>query len=237
MAFLGNNYYVIINNRVLYLSGTSASAPFFAAMISLINAELHRKGLGPVGFVNPTLYSLFKTPSNYSVFHDITIGDSKCCRIGLGCCSKGFTTTRGWDPITGLGSIDFTNFATSQGLFIPYTPPEEKKKSFWDKVFSYVPMDIFIVLLVVIFLGLSLKLGLYIYKKRNIYIENRELDNIFNAQIASFSEIPSMKPENESRMAKSNGAVEQGDNNSNYQVIFLISIIYCIPLYYNFCNM
>ena len=34
------------------LSGTSASAPVVAAFVSLANAQRHKNGLGPVGYIN-----------------------------------------------------------------------------------------------------------------------------------------------------------------------------------------
>ena len=39
-----------------------------------------------------------------TTFHDITVGNSSCTEEG--CCSKdyGFTPTKGWDAVSGLGT-------------------------------------------------------------------------------------------------------------------------------------
>ena len=66
------NYAVYIQGTINYLYGTSASTPVFAGIISLINAEREKIGLGTVGFINPTLYSV----NNTEKYNDITIGSS-----------------------------------------------------------------------------------------------------------------------------------------------------------------
>ena len=41
----------------------------------------------------------------------MTSGDNKCCASSTGnptCCDSGFTATSGWDPVTGWGSMDYT---------------------------------------------------------------------------------------------------------------------------------
>ena len=47
-----------------------------------------------------------------AVFNDIKEGSSKCpnakmCGAMVGCCKHGFRAGKGWDPLTGLGSVDF----------------------------------------------------------------------------------------------------------------------------------
>ena len=93
-------------------SGTSYSGSLFAGMISLINdARLHANKT-TVGFVNPALYALHRTDGP-KVFRDIKEGSSKCPNPKMtgamvGCCKHGFRTGKGWDPLTGLGSVDFS---------------------------------------------------------------------------------------------------------------------------------
>jgi tripeptidyl-peptidase-1 len=48
-----------------------------------------------VGFVNPTLYA------HPGVFHDITTGTN------AGCGTNGFSASKGWDPLTGLGTPNY----------------------------------------------------------------------------------------------------------------------------------
>ena len=92
-------------------SGTSYAAPLFAGMIALINDERLSLNKTTVGFVSPALYALHRS-DGAAVFNDIKQGSSKCpnanmCGAMVGCCKHGFRAGKGWDPLTGLGSVDF----------------------------------------------------------------------------------------------------------------------------------
>eukprot|EP01041_Mallomonas_annulata_P002381 gene2381-4625_t len=94
------NYPVVVGGEMYVVSGTSASSPVVAAMISIVNAELLAAGKPPVGFINPTMYA------NHGAFaNDIKEGDNHCSSYY--CCSEGFSARPGWDPVTGFGSVDF----------------------------------------------------------------------------------------------------------------------------------
>ncbi|KAF8340259.1 tripeptidyl peptidase A [Cantharellus anzutake] len=90
-------YTVIVGRAPAQISGTSASAPSFAAIISLLNDVLISNGRKSLGFINPLLYHL-----GGKGFNDITVGNN------LGCGTEGFNATQGWDPVTGWGSPDFS---------------------------------------------------------------------------------------------------------------------------------
>ena len=77
--------------------GTSVAAPVWASVIALLNAERAAIGKGSVGFVQPVLY---KHPE---VFHDVRNGTN-----GPGCRTDGFAAVDGWDPVTGLGTPNWT---------------------------------------------------------------------------------------------------------------------------------
>jgi tripeptidyl-peptidase-1 len=106
----------------MFAYGTSAAAPVFAGQISLINSVRERVGLPSVGFVNPALYA------NSKKFQDVTKGSNKCCANyrfpspGI-CCSSGFTASKGYDPLSGLGNINFPNLL--QILFPTSPSPTE----------------------------------------------------------------------------------------------------------------
>ncbi|MFC5862995.1 protease pro-enzyme activation domain-containing protein [Acidicapsa dinghuensis] len=91
--------------------GTSFAAPIFSGMVALINQS---KGYTTgQGLVNPMLYSLAASSTNYaSAFHDITSGNNDCL-AGSGVCSStaGFSAGTGYDQVTGLGSVDLGNLA------------------------------------------------------------------------------------------------------------------------------
>ncbi|MCI4326248.1 MAG: PKD domain-containing protein [Thermoplasmata archaeon] len=68
--------------------GTSVACPIWAGLLT--DADSYAGA--PLGFVDPTLYSIAAGTSGGKAFHDITSG------------SNGYAATRGWDPVTGLGS-------------------------------------------------------------------------------------------------------------------------------------
>ena len=119
-------YYVVFSGTQLYLaSGTSASCPAMAGIISTLNAARMRIGKGAVGFVHPALY---KHASKFT--NDVVGGNNKCTLNGQICCTQGFYATPGWDPASGLGSINYGKmeavFLTlgkeANGLTPPSTP-------------------------------------------------------------------------------------------------------------------
>jgi tripeptidyl-peptidase-1 len=51
-----NNYIFIINGSTVVGGGTSASAPVFAGLVSLVNSVRLQNGLSTLGWLNPTIY-------------------------------------------------------------------------------------------------------------------------------------------------------------------------------------
>jgi len=146
VALMANNYRIAVDGNLVNVSGTSASSPVFAGMLSLINSQRVEAGKSTLGWVNPLLYKFYATFTN-----DITEGDKNACSSleyssedddyfyyfddndGDGnyyssvsgyyhtCCQEGFYPTTGWDPITGLGSINVEKFSALFGT-LSYTP-------------------------------------------------------------------------------------------------------------------
>merc|ERR1711907_141964 len=85
-------------------SGTSASAPVWAAALALINDKRIGSGKKTLGFVNPALYAAGVA----GIGTDITSGANKA-----GGCKQGFPATKGWDPVTGLGTPSFATLVKS----------------------------------------------------------------------------------------------------------------------------
>ena len=98
---LGEGFQVVQGKRVLAVGGTSASAPTFAAVVSLLNEHRLQNGKKQLGFLNPFLYQ------NIAAFTDVTKGTNAIGR-GTGPIKYGFDATKGWDPATGIGSPDFS---------------------------------------------------------------------------------------------------------------------------------
>jgi tripeptidyl-peptidase-1 len=114
---------VVIGGETQPVDGTSCAAPAFSGVVSLLNDLRMQRGESPLGFLNPWLYQACApsggvccadahayvqvAASNPSAFFDVTKGSN-----GDGCCT-GFQTAPGWDPVTGLGT---PNYSVLQGL-------------------------------------------------------------------------------------------------------------------------
>ncbi|KAF8268691.1 peptidase S8/S53 domain-containing protein [Lactarius quietus] len=72
-------------------------SPVVAGLISLLNDYRLSKNMPPLGFLNPRIYGDARLS-----FNDITSGSNP------GCGTEGFSAVPGWDPVTGLGTLDFT---------------------------------------------------------------------------------------------------------------------------------
>ncbi len=110
-------YPYLFNTAGLAISagGTSGGAPTFAGITTLLNQYLVSKGgQAGLGNINPALYQLAR--STTGIFHDITDGDNKVpCRQSSPDCVGGlvgFSAGPGYDPATGLGSVDAYKFVT-----------------------------------------------------------------------------------------------------------------------------
>ena len=95
VAAVADNVLVFSSGIPNLVSGTSAAAPVFAAILTRINEERLAAGKGTVGFVNPVLYQ------NPQVFNDITKGSNSGCGV------TAFKAGEGWDPVTGLGTPNY----------------------------------------------------------------------------------------------------------------------------------
>jgi uncharacterized protein (TIGR03437 family) len=112
-------YLVTMNGNLTPVGGTSAAAPVFAGIITLLNQYLVANNLQAkpgLGNINPNLYLLAGNTSTATAFHDITVGDNivPCSPNSTGCKSGsyGYRAGPGYDQATGLGSVDAYNLAT-----------------------------------------------------------------------------------------------------------------------------
>ncbi|KAG5922759.1 hypothetical protein E4U42_005342, partial [Claviceps africana] len=99
VAALAARYVLVVTNKTISVSGTSASTPVFASLVQLLNSDRLLRGKKPLGFLNPWLYG-----HAASAMTDITRGSSTGCSNING---KGFHAVPGWDPVTGLGTANF----------------------------------------------------------------------------------------------------------------------------------
>ncbi len=95
--------------------GTSFDAPIFAGLVAIINQSQNSTGQG---VINPTLYSIAGSSKYSTAFHDIVTGGNQCLGGITYCGTTGsqltdYAATTGYDPASGLGSIDFYNLLTA----------------------------------------------------------------------------------------------------------------------------
>lgn len=102
VSALGEGFQVYNGGQLMAVGGTSASAPTFAAIVSLLNEARLQAGKKPLGFLNPWIYK------NAAAFTDVTVGTNAIGR-GTGPLPYGFNCTVGWDPATGFGTPNFKN--------------------------------------------------------------------------------------------------------------------------------
>jgi len=127
-----------VDTDLSIIGGTSASAPIFAGIVTLLNQYLTPSSPG-LGNINPKLYSLAATPAN-NAFHQVNSGNNmvycqpgtptnqtqltalQCPNTGvLGYDSANFDATTHYNLVAGLGSVDVNNlalaWAASRGSF------------------------------------------------------------------------------------------------------------------------
>ncbi|KAG8544526.1 hypothetical protein GDO81_022320 [Engystomops pustulosus] len=105
VAALSDNYWVVTNRvPIPWVSGTSASTPVFGGILSLINDQRIKRGLSPLGFLNPALYRLRGNSTN--AFYDVTHGCHISC-LDDQVLAQGFCAAPSWDPVTGWGTPNY----------------------------------------------------------------------------------------------------------------------------------
>jgi kumamolisin len=83
---------IVLNGNTIEIGGTSAAAPIWAGLASLINQARAAAGKPPLGPLNPRIYPILQTTAYTKNFHDVTKGNN------------GFPAGPGYDLVTGLGS-------------------------------------------------------------------------------------------------------------------------------------
>ncbi len=96
-----DGYLVFQGGQLFSVGGTSASAPAWAGLMALVV----QKTASRQGNVNPLLYQLGAAQyggGGPAVFHDVTSGSNSVPGV------TGYSSTAGYDQVTGLGSADGT---------------------------------------------------------------------------------------------------------------------------------
>jgi subtilase family serine protease len=106
------------------VGGTSAATPLLAGGFAMVDQDLAAHAHQNLGFANPLLYDLGRSPAAPAVFSNVTEGSND---IGpfisangapLGCCTAG----AGYSDAAGWGSVNLTGFAASALAAPPELP-------------------------------------------------------------------------------------------------------------------
>ena len=89
---------VLAGGNIVTNLGTSNSTPLWGGLIALADQYAHHD----LGFVNPALYRIARSPSYHKAFHDITTGNNDATVGSI--TVTGYQAGPGWDPVTGWGS-------------------------------------------------------------------------------------------------------------------------------------
>jgi hypothetical protein len=96
VAAIASNVFLVSNGAQGSGGGTSAATPVWASFLALANQQANGS---PIGFLNPSIYTLAQTANFSSYFHDITTGNNfNSYSPDL------FSAVAGYDLVTGLGS-------------------------------------------------------------------------------------------------------------------------------------
>ena len=92
--------YGVFGFPVLFIvGGTSAGSPQWAGIAALANQARANVGKGPIGDLNPVLYTIFHSARYSTDFHDITVGNDMLLGTHVG-----FSAGTGYDLASGIGS-------------------------------------------------------------------------------------------------------------------------------------
>jgi uncharacterized repeat protein (TIGR01451 family) len=108
VALTADNVWVTYNNGSSgAVGGTSCAAPLWAGFMALINQQAIANGKQPIGFLNPSIYTIGTGGGYGSAFHDITTGNNtnKSSPTKFSAVS-GFDLCTGWGTPAGNGLIN-----------------------------------------------------------------------------------------------------------------------------------
>jgi len=107
VAFTADNVWVVYGDGSAgEFGGTSCAAPLWAAFIALVNQQTVANGKPTVGFINPAVYAIGKSPTYAAGFHDIVAGNNtNDSSPNLYYACPGYDLCTGWGTPNGAGLI------------------------------------------------------------------------------------------------------------------------------------
>ena len=119
VALTAQNVFIIADtNQQEVVGGTSCAAPLWAGFTALVNQQAAKAGKPSVGFINPAIYAIGRSPAYPTYFHDVTTGDN----TWSGSPTK-FYATSGYDLCTGWGSPNGLSLINALANATDFTPP------------------------------------------------------------------------------------------------------------------
>ena len=109
-------YSVYYKGNWVLFGGTSCAAPIWAGFTALVNQQRTTNGAPPLGFFNPTLYSLASGDQYSSDFHDIADGSNNLQYVAV----PGYDNATGWGSMNGVNLL--ADLAPAQPLSFIGTP-------------------------------------------------------------------------------------------------------------------
>jgi hypothetical protein len=140
VALTANNIYVLANNGQSEpgVSGTSCAAPLWAGFTALANQQAAVLGKPAVGFLNPAIYAIGRSPNYAADFHDITSGNNFSASSPTNYPAvPGYDLCTGWGTPAGqnlinalvapdtLGIVPASGFAASGPAGGPFSPASQ----------------------------------------------------------------------------------------------------------------
>jgi len=104
VSALGEGYQIIMNGQQTTIGGTSASAPAFAALVSLLNEARIQAGKPVLGFLNPWLFGLAGRKGLCNDGMTDVVNGTNAITLHGEAEEFGWNATTGWDAATGLGT-------------------------------------------------------------------------------------------------------------------------------------
>ncbi len=106
LSAIGHSCPTYINGFLEGVDGTSCSTPVVAGLVAIINQQMWERHQTRLGFANPMFYYLHRHCPD--CFQDVVDGYNWCTEQT--CCHNktdfGFQATKGYDPVTGLGTLN-----------------------------------------------------------------------------------------------------------------------------------
>ena len=103
VSLVSHNFIIRTSGEYGTVDGTSASAPSVSGMVSILNNNRVSNGKSTLGPLGPLLYHIYENCPD--CFNDILIGSNNSTEESE--CKWGYTATKGFDAVYGLGTPNF----------------------------------------------------------------------------------------------------------------------------------